>query len=458
MKSSRSRLALAGRRGTMMGATLALLAGVVAVPAAQAQDTTPGTVSDASFVWGISGYAQKGIFGPWRIFDASGDASALVGSVSGGTQTEYAPGAFPATTMPVRLVDGQQATPNAIKFSDGEGNRNAEGAVTIDWDGEFTFNAYPANLNAPDETLADPTLIVNADGSGELEADVTIGAANDMSGNPTPEVNAGRTMVLSFGTGAAQVAQDGTITLSPEYAGVQHNGGAQDRTCTTPNVWGAWAPEWLAAVPGSVHPHYYNTGCGGDQNLKRPLPLQVRYDVTEDETQEPVGTPTIELSETTLAADGSHQVTITGSGFDDQSVLGVRPPLAGKPSGFYLVFGKFEDAWKPSAGGTSAARKVVEQKWVLGAENHATIGGAAAGAVELRPDGTFTTTVTVSKDAADAKSETGSYGIYTYAASGAVHAPWELSAPITFTSGGDDDDAGAGGSLSGMTNLFGSLM
>ena len=127
------------------------------------------------------------------------------------------------------------------------------------------------------------------------------------------------------------------------------------------------------------------------------------------------------------------------------------------------MFGKFEDAWKPSAGGTSAARKVVEQKWVLAAENHAVIGGAAAGAVELRPDGSFTTTLTVSKDAADAKSETGGYGIYTYAASGAVHAPWELSAPITFTTGGDDDDDDdtgnvGGGSLAGMTNLFGSLM
>ncbi|GAA1052110.1 hypothetical protein [Dietzia natronolimnaea] len=463
MKTSRSRLALAGRRGTMLGATLALLAGVVAAPAAQAQDVTPGTVSDASFVWGISGYAQKGIFGPWRILDASGDASALVGSVSGGTQAEYTPAAFPATSMPVSLVGGQQATPNAIKFSDGEGVRGTDGTVTIDWDGEITFNAYPANLNAPDETLADPKLTVNADGSGTLNADVTIGAANDMNGNPTPEVNAGRTTVLSFGPGAAQVAQDGTITLSPRYAGVQHNGGTQDRTCTAPNVWGAWTPEWLAAVPASVHPHYYNTGCGGDQNLKGPLPLQVTYDLTEDETQVPVGTPKIQLSETTLAADGSHQVTITGTGFDDRSVVGVRPPLAGKPAGFYLVFGKFEDAWKPSAGGTSAARKVVEQKWVLAAENHAVIGGAAAGAVELRPDGSFTTTLTVSKDAADAKSETGGYGIYTYAASGAVHAPWELSAPITFTTGGDDDDDDdtgnvGGGSLAGMTNLFGSLM
>lgn len=467
MRNTRSRLALAGRRGTVLGAAFALLAGVVAAPAAQAQDHAPGTISDASFSWGVSGYAQKGIFGAWRFIDASGDASVLRGSVSGGGQTEYTPAPFPATSLP----DLAGKTPNAVTFADGEGVRAADGTVTIDWDGEFTFNAYPAMYNAPDEKLSDPTLTVRADGSGSLAMDVVIGAGVDLEGNPTTETNAGRKTVVSFGAGGATVAADGTVTLTPEYAGVEYTNvgdAAQSRTCAAPSVWGSWPADFVSAISPSVRPHYYSTGCGGLNDAKAPLPLQVRYDVTEDQPQAPVGTPKLEVSDTTLAADGSHQVTITGTGFSDPSVLGTRPPLAGKGAGVYVVFGRFADQWRPSTGAASSTRTVVEQKWAVAAADMATIGGAQGGAVELKPDGSFSLTLTVSKEAADAESTTGTYGIYTYPGSGATHAAWEKSQAITFTAGdgeGEDDDevdpgTGGTGSLgtftSSLASIFGS--
>ncbi|MDX2356838.1 hypothetical protein [Dietzia sp. PP-33] len=462
MKSSRSRLALAGRRGTVMGAAIALLAGVVAAPAAHAEPTTPtATVSDASLVWGISGYAQVGatsFFGPWRIFDAVGDAEVLQGSVSGGTQTEYAPAPFPATSLPTSL-NGK--TPNAVKFTDGEGARDESGTVTIDWDGDFTFNGYPASFNAPDEKLSDPTLTVNADGSGSLAFEVIIGAAQDMDGNPTPEVNAGRKNVVTFGQGAASVAEDGTVTLAPQYAGVEYDGdGGQARDCAAPDVWGAWPSEFISAIGQSVRPHYYSTGCGGLNNAKAPLPVQIAYDLTEDETQNPIGDPQIQVSQTTLPEDGEHQVTVTGTGFNDPSVVGTRPPLAGQPSGAYVVFGKFADQWKPSAGAASTARKVIDQRWAL-PEPSFTAQGGELPYIEIAADGSFTAVLTVSKAQADA---VGNYGIYTYPAGGATKASYEQSVPITFTptddGDDDDDDSGTigGGSLAGMTNLFGSLM
>lgn len=447
----------------MMGAALALLAGVVAAPAAQAQDTTPGTITDASFVWGISGYAQEGVFGAWRFLDPTGDASALVG----GTQTEYNPPQFPATSMP----DLNGKTPNAVKFVDGEGARDAAGKTTIEWDGEFSFNAYPSSYNAPDETLADPTLTVNADGSGSLSFDVIVGAAEDQAGNPTPEVNAGRQNVVKFGAGAATVAPDGTTTLAPEYAGVEYSNSAdrkQVRDCLAPSVWGSWPVEFVSAVSPSVRSHYYSTGCGGLSDNKAPLPLQVNYDFAGEETQTPIGTPQIAISQSSFSAEGEHQVTVTGTGFNDPSVVGTRPPLAGQPSGAYVVFGKFLDVWKPSSTAPSAARKVVDQRWALPTSSFNTMGGQPPYA-EIAADGSFSITLTVSKAAADAKAELGNYGIYTYAAGGATKASYEQFAPITFApagnGGGDgggnnDDDTGAigGGSLTGMTNLFGSLM
>ncbi|MDV8001039.1 hypothetical protein [Rhodococcus sp. IEGM 1408] len=471
MKTSRSRLALAGRRGTMLGAALALLAGVVAAPAAQAQETTPGTVSDASFVWGVSGYAQENPtpFGPWKMLDTTGDASFLTGSISGGSQTEYTPAPFPATSMTTKLVGGVQSTPNAVKFSDGEGTRDANGTLTIGWDGSFTYNAYPVNIGAPSETITDPSLTVEADGSGSLTAGFDVGSGAGMGGEPSPPENLGRQTIATFSPGAMTASPTGVVTIAPDYKGVV-NTESQIDDCIGSNVWGSWPADFVSALPASVRPHYYSTGCGGTQNYKGALPFQVDYDVTEEETQAPIGTPKIEVSQSSLSAEGEHQVTVTGTGFNDPSVVGTRPPLAGQPSGAYVVFGKFLDEWKPSANAPSTARAVVEQRWALPTGSFTAMGGQLP-YIEITADGSFTATLTVSKAAADAKSELGGYGIYTYPAGGAKKASYEQFVPVVFTpadngggddNGGDDDDDDTGtiggGSLAGMTNLFGSLI
>lgn len=150
-----------------------------------------------------------------------------------------------------------------------------------------------------------------------------------------------------------------------------------------------------------------------------------------------VGAPQISLSTSTFSENGEHELTVTGSGFTDDSVLGTRPPLSGKNAGVYVVFGKFADTWRPSENASGSARPVAVQRWAVLAEDIETIGGPEAGAVELRADGTFTATMTISKAAADeaAGSNPGNYGIYVYPGSGAKHAAWELSSPITFTNG-----------------------
>ena len=155
-------------------------------------------------------------------------------------------------------------------------------------------------------------------------------------------------------------------------------------------------------------------------------------------------TPRVQVSAVSFDAAETATVTVTGSGFDPAAVTGARPPLAGKPAGAYVVFGKFAEVWQPSAGAASAARPGVSAgnggtRWAVPADSVATVGGAAAGAVELGVDGSFTATLTVSKAAADAAAAgkvgaEGRYGIYTYPGSGAVAAAYETFTPVTFTS------------------------
>ena len=171
----------------------------------------------------------------------------------------------------------------------------------------------------------------------------------------------------------------------------------------------------------------------------------------QGESQQAKG-PRMTLSQSVISANGEHQITVTGAGFTDDSVVGARPPLAGKSPGVYVIFGKFADEWKPSEGAASSARKIISQHWAVDAEDVEAIGGAERGAIVLGAEGSFTATFTVSKalvedEAGDA---TGNLGIYTYAGSGAKHAAWETYQPISFA----EPATGPLGSLAGLFPLF----
>ncbi|MFL0580375.1 hypothetical protein [Dietzia sp. 179-F 9C3 NHS] len=173
----------------------------------------------------------------------------------------------------------------------------------------------------------------------------------------------------------------------------------------------------------------------------------------EDDAPGAEAGPRITVSDTTLPTEGEHQITVTGTGFNDPSVLGTRPPLAGQPSGAYVVFGKFLDEWKPSADAPSSARKVIEQWWALPTVSFNERGGEPP-YIEIDGDGNFSTTFTVFQ----AEPELGgNYGIYTYAAGGAVKEAYEQYVPIVFS---DEDAAPAAGSVAGILNsisgIFGS--
>jgi len=163
--------------------------------------------------------------------------------------------------------------------------------------------------------------------------------------------------------------------------------------------------------------------------------------------------PSITVSQTSFPEEGEFEVTVTGTGFNDPTVLGTRPPVNGLNAGAYVVFGKFADEWKPSESG--AGREVVDQKWVMpqaSADAPMLVGNPQV--VVVDENGDFTTTLTVSKAAADAESETGNYGIYTFAGGGVVHAPYETETRITF--GQQSGTGSLAGTIGSIETLFGS--
>ncbi|MBX3313931.1 MAG: HtaA domain-containing protein [Actinobacteria bacterium] len=141
----------------------------------------------------------------------------------------------------------------------------------------------------------------------------------------------------------------------------------------------------------------------------------------------PAATASITVSETEGLAPGD-QITVWGEGFDPNAHTGVRPPLAGQPSGAYVVFGRFADVWQPSQGAPSSARSVISQIWALPEAQHLALDPTQTSPsfVRISPEGTFTAVLTVGTSTA-----TGNDGVYTYPGSGAVDATQEVAQLVT---------------------------
>ena len=151
------------------------------------------------------------------------------------------------------------------------------------------------------------------------------------------------------------------------------------------------------------------------------------------------GTPTVQVSKTQVNPDGD-TITVTGTGFVPSMAIGTRPPLAGQSGGVYIAFGAFADVWKPSEGAPGSTRPTTPIGeggaliWAVPEAARAIVGQNAS--VTLNADGSFTATLTVTRDY-DGALPNGNYGIYTYAGSGAVQPLFETYTPITFTGGAE---------------------
>lgn len=440
-----------GRRAASLLATGALAAGLLAVTTTPAQ-AAETSIDDATFTWGLNGYAQQGIFGPWTFKDFTGEAAFLEGNVATpanpNPQTEYLVDPVPATSFPTGKAG---KSPNAVTFTGGEGTVDrVTGEAELEWDGSYTVNAYPAAFNAPNEIYSDPILTVEADGSGELTMDFTIGAGTSMGGEPFEEQSFGRLTMATFDAGSLSNKSYKGYRVTPDYQGVEVDidppFSAQDRTCTTAGGatgwWGSWPAEFLDALQShesgqSVMAHFYSTGCGGNQDIKPPLPFDVGF---------PTDTGSVELSATEFGLGQTSTVTVTATGFDPNYAVGTRPPFSGKRSGVYVAFGKFADDWKPSEGHPSSTRPTVSGangngvslKWAVPADSFPGTppqNPSSPSYVEFNENGSFTAELQVDSDWITA--ESGNWGIYTYPGGGAVVPEYETFTPISFVETGE---------------------
>ncbi|MEV6287797.1 HtaA domain-containing protein [Kribbella sp. NPDC051770] len=182
------------------------------------------------------------------------------------------------------------------------------------------------------------------------------------------------------------------------------------------------APTKLTAAGVPAFANFYAAGTALD-----PISFSVAL------TTAPVWTPKLEL----LGADGQPlgtvpaagaTVTVRGSGYDPAANPSTRPPVTpGLPAGVYVVFGSFDEVWQPSKGAAAGTRRVLDQKWAL--PDASRPGAANPAYVTLTPDGTFETTLTVKP----ADTASGTYGVATYAAGGALpNAAQELLKVVAF--------------------------
>jgi hypothetical protein len=434
------------RRSVSSIATLALAAGTLAVLAgptpAQAATTT---ITGAELRWELNKESVSGAYAPgtWNLFSAgklddpgagsqtltSGDEGATWtnGAAAGWTSTEgnvtvldkQADGSYAPTTWTGARQNaaGQNANTAGITSENVLSLRNGSGSVdpvtdtgTLTWDGDFTVVYYSGMSFFH---VSDPELTVT-DGTGTLTATLS-GYGSDMA-DPTVWSPLPATEVTLADVTGVDLTPTG-LTVTPTYLGVTVTPPAGNPPQVTSNAATAGSfPQSFIDFQGRVGTasYWYSSG-GGADSRKVPTPVTV--------------------SDTTLLPSGAQQVTVEGTGFDPALATGTRPPLAGRSSGAYIAFGRYADVWQQSAGAPSSARVNAGGaglRWAVPADDIETVGGAAAGAVELRPDGSFTATLTVDKSVIDARTSTGNYGIYTYPGSGAVQSAYETFTPITF--------------------------
>jgi hypothetical protein len=154
--------------------------------------------------------------------------------------------------------------------------------------------------------------------------------------------------------------------------------------------------------------------------------------VTEAPATTVAAGPTVEIVEgTDFPAGATTSITVIGTGFTDLAV-GARPPLAGLPTGLYVVYGWFDEEWRPSTGAPASTRrtKPENQMWAMPTASRAALDpdNLLPNIFVLEDDGSFEVTFDV-----EPIEGTGTLAVAVYPASGAINADHEFLIPVTFS-------------------------
>ncbi|RLP69005.1 hypothetical protein D9V30_09035 [Mycetocola reblochoni] len=208
--------------------------------------------------------------------EAPAGAVAASGASLSWSVSDYAEG-WMATVFGSVSRDGDKA----FSFTDGTGWTDpSTGRTELGWSDGFRLHPYPGL--APDVTLSfgNPTLSIEADGSGELVMDVAWTVSTELVSN-----GYARVAVATFAPGEVSTADDGTVTFerSPEYEGRSYSTGSLADPRVFPDSFPA---EFLDFLAPDVRPWWYASGSGLDAT-KKPNPVTAVFTPAESGTDEP---------------------------------------------------------------------------------------------------------------------------------------------------------------------------
>ncbi len=265
--------------------------------------TVPSTVesvSNASLEWTISREADNGAFAPGQVnywsagisdsteatYDATnGDVTVLKKNASG----TYVPiGSESSVSWANRNRDGAGNVVSAVnpfylgqkvRYTGGDGTIDtATGAGTIQWTGTFTVNFYGQYVPF---WISDPTLTIDADGTGQLTATLG-GIAKDMADPEAPGTPLPSTVVTlaELPNVYANGSTSSGFTAATSYLGTSvtvADAPQLPRTSANEAYWGSWPQSFvdfqLATNLGS---YWYTSGSSAD--TKKPQePITVSF-------------------------------------------------------------------------------------------------------------------------------------------------------------------------------------
>lgn len=257
-----------------------------------------------------------------------GGSNYLSAGVSDGDQATYraaagdvavvhrdAAGAETPATWGTRAAPTGGSVTQVVRLSDGLAEVAADGSASIAWEGAFSVNFYGGLVPF---TLTGLELSVDADGTGELTADLS-GYAATMANpdertplDPVPDVTVATYEGIT-------IDPAGRITIAPDYAGVEltvpDGQTPQNRTVAG---WGSWPQEFVdVQFATGLSSYWYSSG--GAADAKKP-PLEMVVDFTEAEQidGEPVSAPQITEQPGSVSATVGERVAlgVTATGDD----------------------------------------------------------------------------------------------------------------------------------------------
>lgn len=296
--------------------TAAAIAAALSVGGMTVANAAPTTVDDITLTWGLSKEAGGGAYfggcnflsagkagntGSSRVWaeadgfykSSEGNVSIVKDGASGEVTPTWATKCQGANGSAVTTA-AASSTNNRVVFSDGSGTVDlAAGTASVSWSGSFTVAFYGGLTYWH---ASNPTLTVNANGTGTLKA--TVGGYGTSMEDMTQWVPLADQQVTLANLTGVSLSEDG-FSLTPNYLGVVLSN-VTNQVTTGPNA-GAFPEDFVAFHDQTGQSSYWYSSGGAADPKKPATPLSVAWEVEEDSTP---GTPT---TPTTPGASGEDQ-------------------------------------------------------------------------------------------------------------------------------------------------------